>query len=202
MAVRNGVAAGPGHGIAAAGRRAAGRGRARLVIDAGLEDTLARTRAAGARLDVAMARCTSTLAAARQPARCLPRQRPAWSPAVTEVALRLMLSRAPDGTVERPAEVAPGIRLDPRRVSVILDGQEVNLTTTEWRLLTALVQSAGSALSRGDLAAASWGEGYRGRDSEVQVYVSRLRRKLGRHRRQALIETVRGLGYRLGSSPG
>jgi DNA-binding response OmpR family regulator len=69
------------------------------------------------------------------------------------------------------------------------------LTPTEWQLLLYLLANPDTVHSRADLAAGAWGAGYHGRDSEVEVYVSRLRRKLAPADR--LLETVRGRGYRL-----
>ena len=69
------------------------------------------------------------------------------------------------------------------------------LTPTEWQLLVFLISNPDAVHSRASLAAGAWGAGYEGRDSEVEVYISRLRRKLGPAGR--LLETVRGQGYRL-----
>jgi DNA-binding response OmpR family regulator len=87
-------------------------------------------------------------------------------------------------------------------VEVILQRQLVRhprgsqrLTPTEWQLLLFLLSRPDVVHSRSELAAGAWGSGYHGRNSEVEVYVSRLRRKLGPAGR--LLETVRGQGYRL-----
>jgi len=69
------------------------------------------------------------------------------------------------------------------------------LTPTEWQLLAFLLASPGVVHSRLDMAAGAWGRGYADRNSEVEVYVSRLRRKLGPAGN--LLETVRRRGYRL-----
>ncbi|HZS14643.1 MAG TPA: winged helix-turn-helix domain-containing protein [Candidatus Dormibacteraeota bacterium] len=78
----------------------------------------------------------------------------------------------------------------------VRDGNAVRrLTPTEWQLLLFLLDQPGVVHTRSELAGGAWGSGYHGRDTEVEVYVSRLRRKLGRSGR--LLETVRGRGYRL-----
>ncbi len=69
------------------------------------------------------------------------------------------------------------------------------VTPTEWQLLTFLLANPGAVHSRLQLAVGAWGPGFAERNSEVEVYVSRLRRKLGSAGR--LLETVRGRGYRL-----
>jgi DNA-binding response OmpR family regulator len=67
-------------------------------------------------------------------------------------------------------------------------------TPTEWQLLLFLLGNPDTVHSRSQLAAGAWGSGYDGRDTEVEVYISRLRRKLGSA--APLLETVRGAGYR------
>jgi len=69
------------------------------------------------------------------------------------------------------------------------------LTPTEWQLLVFLLTYPDMVHTRSQLAAGAWGGGFDGRDTEVEVYISRLRRKLGRA--ASLLETVRGQGYRL-----
>lgn len=69
------------------------------------------------------------------------------------------------------------------------------LTPTEWQLLTFLLAHPYEVLSRMQLAAGAWGAGFAERNSEVEVYISRLRRKLGPA--GCLLETVRRQGYRL-----
>jgi transcriptional regulator len=89
------------------------------------------------------------------------------------------------------------LNLDADAHTVEVGDRKMMLTRTEWRLLTALMSRRGDVISKDDLAAQAWGEGCRGRVAEVEMYVSRLRRKLGdppRHPR--IIVTVRGRGYR------
>ena len=69
------------------------------------------------------------------------------------------------------------------------------LTPTEWQLLLFLLSYPDMVHTRSQLAAGAWGTGFDGRDTEVEVYISRLRRKLGAAAAQ--LETVRGQGYRL-----
>jgi DNA-binding response OmpR family regulator len=79
-----------------------------------------------------------------------------------------------------------------------IDGRlRVSLTASEWQLLIALLGQRSAVLSRAELAARAWGAGYAGRHGEVEVYVSRLRRKLERAGSPARIQTVRGRGYQL-----
>jgi two-component system OmpR family response regulator len=80
-----------------------------------------------------------------------------------------------------------------RRVSVA--GNRVELTTREYALLVYLAESAGDVVPRTTLLAEVWGTSFDPGSNLVEVQVSRLRDKLGEH--AAIIDTVRGLGYRL-----
>jgi two-component system OmpR family response regulator len=69
----------------------------------------------------------------------------------------------------------------------------VDLTQREWRVLEALVQRAGRVVSKNDLEALVLGFEGDVASNSLEVHISRLRRKLGHE----VIETVRGLGYRV-----
>jgi DNA-binding response OmpR family regulator len=82
------------------------------------------------------------------------------------------------------------------RQQAVRDGRLVRrLTPTEWQLLTFLLSHPDVVHTREEVAAGAWGQGFMDRRSEVEVYISRLRRKLGSA--APLLETVRGQGYRL-----
>jgi len=74
-----------------------------------------------------------------------------------------------------------------------VDGRPLELTATEYRLLEYLARRAGTIVSREQLADHVWGAEYDPFSNLADVYVSYLRRKLGR----PLIHTVRGIGYML-----
>jgi DNA-binding winged helix-turn-helix (wHTH) protein len=83
-------------------------------------------------------------------------------------------------------------------------GRRMHLTRAEWQLLRVLADNPGVTLTRSELATRAWGAGYGNRCGEVEVYVCRLRRKLGDGpgRPTRMIDTVRGVGYRFSSAPG
>jgi DNA-binding response OmpR family regulator len=89
------------------------------------------------------------------------------------------------------------LQIDPRHRTVIENGHRRALTPTEWQLLRVFLEQPGVVIDRDDLAERAWGAAYRGRRGEVEVYVSRLRRKLQLPESSAVLETVRGRGYRL-----
>jgi two-component system, OmpR family, response regulator len=85
------------------------------------------------------------------------------------------------------------IALDPAARTVANDGVPVELTGREYALLEALLRRAGHIVSRGDLEQLLYGYGAEIASNSIEVHLSSLRRKLGR----GVIETVRGMGYRL-----
>jgi two-component system phosphate regulon response regulator PhoB len=92
--------------------------------------------------------------------------------------------------------VSGPLEIDPRAHRVYVDGQEVRLSAVEMRLLVSLARSRGAVCSRKKLLKEVWG--YEGEDADsrtVDTHAKRLRDKLGPA--SALVETVRGLGYRL-----
>jgi len=87
------------------------------------------------------------------------------------------------------------ITLDPRTMRVSRAGTPVKLTSHEFRVLSYLLHHRGRVVSQAELTEHIYAQD-RDRDSNtVEVFVARLRRKLG----ASCIETVRGLGYRIGS---
>ena len=85
--------------------------------------------------------------------------------------------------------------VDLRHELVILDDQKLTLTRKEYCLLVLLVLHAGEALPRATLAMKVWGYALSARSPTVDIYVRRLRRKLGIYGEQ-YIEKVAGIGYR------
>src|SRR3954451_1883375 len=93
-----------------------------------------------------------------------------------------------------PLEVGE-LRLDLRARRAVLGREVLPLTARELELLTFLVRRAGRAVSKSEILAGVWDDAFDGAPNVVEVYVGRLRRKLGGG--SPRIETVRGLGYRL-----
>jgi DNA-binding response OmpR family regulator len=77
-------------------------------------------------------------------------------------------------------------------------GRRQVLGPGEWQLFAFLLANPEKTHTRRDLARGAWGAGHAGRDGQVELYISRLRRKLERNPHQPeVIITVRGHGYRL-----
>ena len=105
--------------------------------------------------------------------------------------LRALIRRA-------SGQVAPelrcgGVVVDPRSAKVSLDGVPVRLTSHEFRVLSYLMHHRGRVVSQGELTEHIYAENADRDSNTVEVFVARLRRKLG----ASFIETVRGLGYRI-----
>jgi DNA-binding response OmpR family regulator len=88
------------------------------------------------------------------------------------------------------------LQLDRSTRKVCRDGQEVELSAREYDLLAYLMEHRGEVLARDRLLNAVWGVSFYGDENNLEVYVRYLRLKLSDTDRQ-LIQTVRGVGYRL-----
>ena len=86
------------------------------------------------------------------------------------------------------------VEMDTAAHRVSLDGEDVPLTNTEYRLLELFLRNPGRVFTREGLLSRVWGYDFIGDESTVNIHIMNLRRKLGSN----LIETVRGVGYRLG----
>ncbi|MBI3953217.1 MAG: response regulator transcription factor [Chloroflexi bacterium] len=89
------------------------------------------------------------------------------------------------------------LEVDFRRWTVIVAGQEVRLSPTEFGLLRCLVEHAGEVRPFAALLQEVWGPEYTDERGYLRVHIHNLKQKLGDHRRQApLIANERGVGYR------
>lgn len=86
------------------------------------------------------------------------------------------------------------VRLDPRSATVTLYGAPVTLTAQEYRLLQHLMLNPDRAVSRTELTEQLYAQDFDRDSNTIEVFVARLRRKLGAD----AVDTVRGIGYRLG----
>ncbi len=101
-------------------------------------------------------------------------------------------STSSDGVLE-----GGGIRLDPERFEVTVDGAPVHMPRKEFELLELLMENAGRVLTRDTLIDRIWGSDYFGDTRTLDVHVKRLRAKCEKdpHAPAHLI-TIRGLGYK------
>ncbi|MBX2823643.1 MAG: response regulator transcription factor [Gammaproteobacteria bacterium] len=90
-----------------------------------------------------------------------------------------------------------GLRVDTRALLVTLDEQPLELTTRERSLLILLISNPGKLLARERILNSVWGSQEDPLTNVVDVYIGRLRKKLGPYGKQ--IKTVRGAGFRFGT---
>jgi DNA-binding response OmpR family regulator len=99
-----------------------------------------------------------------------------------------------------PGEVGPvgididGVRIDLVARRVLVDGEQVELTRKEFDIVAVLARYPGVAVPRERLIREVWNTDWQSFARSLEVHVASIRRKLGR---PALIETVRGVGYRV-----
>jgi two-component system OmpR family response regulator len=105
--------------------------------------------------------------------------------------LRALIRRAAG---HAQAELACGpLSIDTRAGRARLDGEPLKLTAQEFRILEYLIHHRGKVVSRTELTEHVYDQNFERDSNTIEVFIGRLRKKLG----AGLIETVRGLGYRL-----
>ena len=107
--------------------------------------------------------------------------------------LRALIRRA-SGQMQPILRCGP-VLLDPRLARVTRDGAAVKLTSHEFRVLSYLMHHRGRVVSQVELTEHVYAQDFERDSNTIEVFIARLRRKLG----PSVIETVRGLGYRVGS---
>jgi two-component system OmpR family response regulator len=114
---------------------------------------------------------------------------------IEEVLARLRaLIRRASGQASPVLRCGP-VTLDPRAANITLDGTPVKLTSHEFRILSYLMHHRGRTIPQSELAEHIYPHDADRDSNTVEVFIARLRRKLG----ASFIETVRGLGYRVGT---
>jgi two-component system, OmpR family, phosphate regulon response regulator PhoB len=105
-------------------------------------------------------------------------------------------------TGAEPAEVLEqgGVRVDRVRHQASVNGQDISLTPTEFRLLECLVRQPGRAFTRAQLMDSAIGDAAIVLERTIDVHIKAVRRKLGAA--GGCIETVRGMGYRFKKEKG
>jgi two-component system, OmpR family, response regulator MtrA len=117
-----------------------------------------------------------------------------FSPRELVARVRAVLRRAEPGSPGSPILEVGELRVDLRARSATFAGSPLALRTLEFELLAELARNAGRVVRRDRLLDRVWGLSFAGGTRTVDVHVAQLRKKLGR---PDLIQTVRGIGYRL-----
>ena len=118
-----------------------------------------------------------------------------FSPRILVARIRALLRRkvAQEVSNEKPISIHD-IQIHPGRFELLVDGNPVGLSFTEFRILLTLARQPGWVFSRYQIVNAVRGDDVVVTDRSVDVHIANLRRKLGRQ--GAYVQTVRGVGYR------
>lgn len=87
--------------------------------------------------------------------------------------------------------------VDAGNYKVFYKGADLGLTLKEYRLLRLLVSRAGTAVSREELFREGWGEDFMGETRALDMHIADIRAKLEGAGGKGVVETVRGVGYRI-----
>ena len=120
-----------------------------------------------------------------------------FSPKILVAKIKAWLRRV-QAEEEQPQAAAEGVSIDRDARQVVIDGKNVDLSPTEYKLLNYLMTNAGKALSRRQILNKVWNYEYYGDLRTVDTHINRLRIKLGDE--GYVIKTVRGYGYRYKAS--
>lgn len=109
--------------------------------------------------------------------------------------VKAVLRRCRRGSAKHMGLSAGGVSLDADAHTVTAGGQRITLTYKEFELLRLFMAHPGTAFTREQLMERVWGTDYCGETRTVDMHIRTLRQKLGEY--GEMIETVRGVGYRL-----
>ncbi|MDH6110493.1 two-component system OmpR family response regulator [Kitasatospora sp. MAP12-15] len=118
-----------------------------------------------------------------------------FSYVVLTARLRALLRR---GGAARPAVLTAGnLRIDPAARRCVAGETVIKLTNKEFGVLECLLRRPDQAVPKSEILDAVWDSAFRGDVNIVEVYIAALRRKLHTAAADCVIETVRGIGYRV-----
>ncbi len=111
--------------------------------------------------------------------------------------IRSILRRTLSTEGNSEIQIGP-FHLDKNNLRLIVSGEEVDLTSTEFKLLLALIEVPGTPKERGELLNQVWGYSNLSQTRTLDTHIKRLRAKLGKY--GPCIETVRSVGYQFNES--
>ncbi len=113
--------------------------------------------------------------------------------------LRRTTPATADGNGWKPRLICDNLVIDFEKHKVAVNGEEVYLSPTEFRLLSLLAKNKGRVVPHELLLTEVWGPEYSNRLDQLRLYISYLRRKIERNTaKPSLIHNKRGIGYRFG----
>lgn len=126
-----------------------------------------------------------------------------FSPRELVARVKAILRRGRNaGQEERHVLNFKQLKIDTQRYEVYRDGELIDLTTLEFKLLVTLAEYAGMVLSREQLLERVWGYDYYGEERVVDVHIGHIRQKLEYDPADPqFVQTVRGVGYKFTDKP-
>lgn len=109
--------------------------------------------------------------------------------------IKSLLRRTENG--EQTEFIVEGLTVCPSKHIVKVDNEAVALTLKEFEILCLLIENCGTVFTRDQIFNEIWGYDFNGENRTLDVHIRTLRQKLGEYGR--LIETVRGVGYKIGA---
>jgi len=120
--------------------------------------------------------------------------------AMAELSARIRALLRRPSTAVGTVLAAHDLELDTRTRTARRGTRQIELTTKEFAVLEVLLRHAGEVVTRETISASAWDENYDPFSNVIDVYVSRLRRKIDLPDELPLLTTIRGAGYRIGAS--
>jgi two-component system response regulator CpxR len=123
-----------------------------------------------------------------------------FNPRELVARLRAILRRTQSATEESAAATAEKIQIEDVEISLSArsarrDGEDLNLTSVEFELLTELLKNAGKVIKKEDLNQSVLGRRLSPFDRSLDMHISNLRKKLGTRGGEERIKTIRSVGY-------
>ncbi len=100
------------------------------------------------------------------------------------------------------AQTVAGLEVDPQALAARYQGQQLDLTAAELRVLAALFERPGEVVSKDEICQAAFGRKLQPFDRHIDIHISHIRKKLAQVQDNNLIRTQRGIGYQLVSEAG
>jgi len=111
--------------------------------------------------------------------------------------IETVMRRNTDIAIEEQAISAGGLAFDRQSLRFSVDGKEIKMTAKELAIIELLMSNPGTLFSRERILSNVWGLNMDPLTNVVDVYIGKLRKKIDGDNAESMIETVRGLGYRL-----
>jgi DNA-binding response OmpR family regulator len=115
--------------------------------------------------------------------------------------IETVMRRSTEITAEEPVLAVGPLSFDRQSLRFSVDGKEINMTAKELAIIELLMSHPGTLFSRERILSNVWGLNMDPLTNVVDVYIGKLRKKIDGTGAESMIETVRGLGYRLNFDP-